>query len=134
MEMVLGGGANLTATEAQSLGLVSKVVPADQLIEEAVKTASKIASKSQASVQMGKELINKCKYYYYGLGAKKKRDQQSFDYLTYAVCLYKINSLRSSSFRWFAMGTCLLPSFVRHRKLYFLFYLITYHRQYSLYI
>ncbi|KAI7853004.1 ClpP/crotonase-like domain-containing protein [Circinella umbellata] len=59
MEMVLGGGANLTATEAQSLGLVSKVVPADQLIDEAVKTAGKIASKSQASVQMGKELINK---------------------------------------------------------------------------
>ena len=73
MEMVLGGGANLTATEAQSLGLVSKVVPADQLVEEAVKTASKIASKSQASVQMGKELINKCKYYYYSLGEKKKK-------------------------------------------------------------
>ncbi|KAI9258114.1 ClpP/crotonase-like domain-containing protein [Phascolomyces articulosus] len=59
MEMVLSGGANLTADEAQSLGLVSKVVPADQLIDEAIKTAGKIASKSQASVQMGKELINK---------------------------------------------------------------------------
>ncbi|KAI8136660.1 ClpP/crotonase-like domain-containing protein [Fennellomyces sp. T-0311] len=59
MEMVLGGGANLTATEAQTLGLVSKVVPAGELVEEAIKTAEKIASKSQASVQMGKELINK---------------------------------------------------------------------------
>ncbi|KAI9495125.1 ClpP/crotonase-like domain-containing protein [Zychaea mexicana] len=59
MEMVLSGGANLTATEAQTLGLVSKVVPADQLVDEAIKTAGKIASKSQASVQMGKELVNK---------------------------------------------------------------------------
>lgn len=86
MEMVLTGSVNLNATEAENLGmsfwllcgtfyldwhpftgLVSKVVPADQLVDEAVKTAGKIASMSQASVQMAKELINKCKYISYAL-------------------------------------------------------------------
>lgn len=46
---------------------MSKVVPADQLVDEAVKTAGKIASMSQGSVQMAKELINKCKYTFYAL-------------------------------------------------------------------
>ncbi|CDH51333.1 enoyl-hydratase [Lichtheimia corymbifera JMRC:FSU:9682] len=59
MEMVLTGSVNLNATEAENLGLVSKVVPADQLVDEAIKTAGKIASMSQGSVQMAKELINK---------------------------------------------------------------------------
>lgn len=84
--MVLTGSVNLNATEAENLGmssppssiptlcgnpfvthshsylgLVSKVVPADQLVDEAIKTAGKIASMSQGSVQMAKELINKCK-------------------------------------------------------------------------
>ena len=80
MEMVLTGSVNLNATEAENLGmsffacvipfhshwyacigLVSKVVPADQLVDEAIKTAGKIANMSQGSVQMAKELINKCK-------------------------------------------------------------------------
>ncbi|KAF7723483.1 putative enoyl-CoA hydratase, mitochondrial [Apophysomyces ossiformis] len=59
MEMVLTGSVNLNATEALQLGLVSKVVPADQLVEETVKTASVIANMSQTAVQMGKEAINK---------------------------------------------------------------------------
>lgn len=61
MEMVLTGNVNLNATEALNLGLVSKVVPADDLVDEALKTAGTIAEMSQPSVQMGKELINKCK-------------------------------------------------------------------------
>lgn len=60
MEMILAGNINLNATEALSLGLVSKVVPADDLVEEALKTAGTIAEMSQPSVQMAKELINKC--------------------------------------------------------------------------
>lgn len=61
MEMVLTGSVNLNATEAQSLGLVSKVVPAEELVDEAVKTGEVIASMGQPSVQMAKEAINKCK-------------------------------------------------------------------------
>lgn len=59
MEMVLAGNVNLNATEALNLGLVSKVVPADELVDEALKTASVIASMSQPAVQMAKEAINK---------------------------------------------------------------------------
>ncbi|CAO3630839.1 unnamed protein product [Mucor fragilis] len=59
MEMILAGNINLNATEALSLGLVSKIVPADDLVEEALKTAGTIAEMSQPSVQMAKELINK---------------------------------------------------------------------------
>ncbi|KAI8885203.1 ClpP/crotonase [Backusella circina FSU 941] len=58
MEMVLTGSVNLNAQEALNLGLVSKVVPIDDLVEETLKTASIIANMSQPSVQMGKEAIN----------------------------------------------------------------------------
>ncbi|RCH96582.1 hypothetical protein CU098_011586, partial [Rhizopus stolonifer] len=39
--------------------LVSKVLPVDQLVDEAVKTGNVIANMSQPSVQMAKEAINK---------------------------------------------------------------------------
>jgi enoyl-CoA hydratase len=61
MEMVLTGSVNLNAQEALNLGLVSKVVPIDDLVDETLKTASIIANMSQPSVQMGKEAINQCK-------------------------------------------------------------------------
>ncbi|CAO3590525.1 unnamed protein product [Absidia cylindrospora] len=59
MEMILTGSVNLNATEALSMGLVSKIVPAAELVDETVKTAEKIASMSQPSVQMAKEAVNK---------------------------------------------------------------------------
>ncbi|CAO3623400.1 unnamed protein product [Mucor hiemalis] len=59
MEMILTGNVNLNANEALNLGLVSKVVPVDNLVDEAIKTAEVIANMSQVSVQMGKEMINK---------------------------------------------------------------------------
>ncbi|GAA5803524.1 ClpP/crotonase-like domain-containing protein [Helicostylum pulchrum] len=59
MEMILTGNVNLNASEALNLGLVSKVVPIDDLVDEAVKTAGVIANMSQPSVQMAKEAINK---------------------------------------------------------------------------
>ena len=40
-------GIPMDAAEAERKGLVSKVVPADQLLEEVVKVADKIASNSK---------------------------------------------------------------------------------------
>ncbi|EIE81398.1 hypothetical protein G6F46_000515 [Rhizopus delemar] len=59
MEMILTGSVNLNAHEAHQAGLVSKVFPIDQLVDEAVKTGNIIANMSQPSVQMAKEAINK---------------------------------------------------------------------------
>lgn len=56
MEMVLTG-MQITAQEAEKLGLVSKVVPPNQLLSEAIKLGEKIASLSKLSVAMAKEAI-----------------------------------------------------------------------------
>ena len=45
--------------EAERSGLVSRIVPADQLIDEAVKTAETIASMSLPIVMMAKESVNR---------------------------------------------------------------------------
>ncbi len=47
----------MDAAEAERAGLVSRVVPADQLIEEAMKAARKIASLSPVSVMLTKEMV-----------------------------------------------------------------------------
>ena len=52
-------GKMLSAAEALQLGLVNKVVPQDTLMEEAVKTASVIASKGKVSLREAKQAINK---------------------------------------------------------------------------
>jgi len=57
MEMNLTGRP-ITAAEAASYGLVSKVFPVDQLVEEAVKTADHIAGLSQIAVAIAKESTN----------------------------------------------------------------------------
>ncbi len=48
----------LSAQEAERLGLVSKIFPADQLVDEAVKLGEKIASMSQVAAAMVKETVN----------------------------------------------------------------------------
>jgi enoyl-CoA hydratase len=57
MEMCLTGRL-IGAEEAERIGLVSRVVPAADLQEEAIKTAAKIASLSRPAVTMVKEAVN----------------------------------------------------------------------------
>jgi enoyl-CoA hydratase len=52
-------GRMMDAGEAERSGLVSRVVPAADLIEEAVKTAEKIAGFSLPAVMMVKEAVNR---------------------------------------------------------------------------
>jgi enoyl-CoA hydratase len=58
MEMCLTGRM-MDAAEAERSGLVSRVVPAASLIEEALKTAETIASLSAAAVYAAKESVNR---------------------------------------------------------------------------
>ncbi|MGI9426157.1 MAG: enoyl-CoA hydratase-related protein, partial [Hyphomicrobiaceae bacterium] len=58
MEMCLTGRM-MDADEAERSGLVSRVVPADQLIDEAVKTAEMVAGMSLPIVMMTKETVNR---------------------------------------------------------------------------
>ncbi len=57
MEMCLTGRM-MDAAEAERAGLVSRVVPADKLIEEAMAAAKKIAGQSPIATTMNKELVN----------------------------------------------------------------------------
>jgi len=57
MEMILTGRM-MDAAEAERSGLVSRVVAPEQLIEEAMKAARKIASLSPVSVMLTKEAVN----------------------------------------------------------------------------
>ncbi|HEX6977802.1 MAG TPA: enoyl-CoA hydratase [Alphaproteobacteria bacterium] len=58
MEMCLTGRM-MDAAEAERAGLVSRVVPAADLVEEAVKTAQRIAEMSRPVVMMIKESVNR---------------------------------------------------------------------------
>jgi len=57
MEMVLTG-RTIDAAEAERCGLVSRIVPASELLEEALKVAERIASMSRPSVLVAKESVN----------------------------------------------------------------------------
>src|SRR5712691_2128982 len=58
MDLVLTGRM-MDAAEAERAGLVSRVVPADRLIEEALAAAERIAEFSLPSVMMAKEAVNR---------------------------------------------------------------------------
>jgi enoyl-CoA hydratase len=58
MEMCLTGRM-MDAAEAERSGLVSRVVPADKLMEDAMKTAETIAGMSLPVVMMAKESLNR---------------------------------------------------------------------------
>jgi enoyl-CoA hydratase len=58
MDMVLTGRM-MDAAEAERAGLVSRVVPADKLLDEALAMAQRIAALSRPSVLMAKESVNR---------------------------------------------------------------------------
>jgi enoyl-CoA hydratase len=58
MEMILTGRM-MDAAEAERSGLVSRVVPAADLLAEAMKVAEKIAALSRPVVMMAKESVNR---------------------------------------------------------------------------
>lgn len=57
MELCLTGDM-MGAEEAAQRGLVSRVVPTDQLVDEAIAIGEKIAKKSSPSISMAKECVN----------------------------------------------------------------------------
>jgi enoyl-CoA hydratase len=58
MEMCLTGRM-MDAAEAERAGLVSRVIPAEKLVEEALKTAAAIAALSLPAVMIAKESVNR---------------------------------------------------------------------------
>ena len=58
MDLILTGRM-MDAAEAEKSGLVARVVPATQLMDEAMKMAESIASMSLPSVLAAKEAINR---------------------------------------------------------------------------
>ncbi|HKT22708.1 MAG TPA: enoyl-CoA hydratase-related protein [Nitrososphaerales archaeon] len=58
MEMILSD-RRLSAEEAKTLGLVSRVVPKEACVEEAKKVAAEIATKSPVAIKLAKMAVNK---------------------------------------------------------------------------
>jgi enoyl-CoA hydratase/carnithine racemase len=56
MDLILTGRM-MDAAEAERAGLVSRIVPLDKLIDEALAAARKIAGQSPLAVMMNKELV-----------------------------------------------------------------------------
>jgi enoyl-CoA hydratase len=57
MEMILTG-RTIDAVEAERAGLVARIVPAADLLDDAMKTAETIASMSLPIAMMAKEVVN----------------------------------------------------------------------------
>jgi enoyl-CoA hydratase len=58
MEMILTG-KRIGAEEAKGLGLVSRVVPKEAYLTEAMKVASDVAGKSPVAVKLAKMAVNR---------------------------------------------------------------------------
>ena len=61
MDLVLTG-RHMDALEAEKMGLVSRIFPANELVREALKVGDSIAQKSIHTVSMAKEAINNSFY------------------------------------------------------------------------
>ena len=81
MELCLTGRM-MDAEEAERAGLVARVVPAGDLLDEAMKTAGQIASLSQPIVMMAKEAVNRA--YETTLAEGIKFERRSF-HATFAI-------------------------------------------------
>jgi enoyl-CoA hydratase len=57
MEMILTGEP-ITAVEAERIGLVSRVVPDELLVEDALSLAAEIAKRAPLALRMAKESVN----------------------------------------------------------------------------
>ena len=53
-------GLNIDSQRAYDLGLVNKVVPKDDLKQEAIKLAEQIAANSPTSIRLSKRILNGC--------------------------------------------------------------------------
>jgi len=58
MDLILTGRM-IDAEEAERMGLVARVIPAEKLVDEAVGTAQHIASMSRPAVLLAKEAVNR---------------------------------------------------------------------------
>lgn len=81
MEMCLTG-RTMDAEEAERAGLVSRIVPVAELVEDAVKTAAQIASSSRPIVMIAKESVNAALETTLSQGMKTER---SLFYSTFAT-------------------------------------------------
>jgi len=74
MELILTGDM-LSAAEAERAGLVSRVVPTVDVVDEAIKTATKIASFSGPVVEMAKDCVNAAEEMSLNDGLRYERSQ-----------------------------------------------------------
>lgn len=81
MEMCLTG-RTMDAEEAERAGLVSRIVPANDLMDEVMKTAEKIAGFSKPTVMFAKEAINRA---YEGTLAEGTRFERRVFYSLFAT-------------------------------------------------
>jgi enoyl-CoA hydratase len=74
MEMILNS-RTLSAQEALQFGIVNRVVPVDRCLEEAIKLAQELASRSPLAVRAAKRLINQAYESTMTAGLQKERDK-----------------------------------------------------------
>ena len=75
MEMILNN-RTLSASEAVQFGLVNRVVPVDQYLDEALKLAETIASRAPMAVRAAKKMINQA--YEHSLTDALREEKQEF--------------------------------------------------------
>jgi enoyl-CoA hydratase len=80
MEMVLTGRI-IEAVEGERCGLVARVLPLDQLVDEALATAAKIAGLSAPAVRMARDTVNRALETHLadGLAFERQQFEASFE-------------------------------------------------------